>query len=954
MQNEINKSRSRAKRSTVKSESRRKKVSHHIFRKILVVLLAIFICIFSFCFGAFKAIIDSTPPVAAITLGPSEYATKIYDREGNTIATLVQEGSNREKATYEEIPSQLVNAFVSIEDARFWEHNGIDPRSIMRAVVGVLTASSSKGGGSTITQQLVKNSIFDGGRNEKGFEKYVRKFQEWYIATLYETQKGKSKKEIKENIMTEYLNTINLGANTLGVKVAARRYFDKDLKDLTVSECAVIAGITKNPSRYNPITHPEDNGDRRKQILYNMKDQGYITQEEYDNALKDNVYDRITNVNTKIQETPSVYSYFVDALLEDVVAKLKVNFGYSESVARNLLYSGGLSIYTTQDPKIQKIVDDEIKDESNYDSKKYSLEWRYTLKHEDGTVTNYSEKDIANYIEKTLKQKFSGLFLKQESAYEYIDGFKKTIKLGSDKELGEVVNFALEPQVSFVLLDQHNGEVLAINGGRGEKTQSRTLNRATATLRQPGSTFKVLSSFAPALEECQKTLADVYYDSEYTVRDKTFKNWYSQGYLGFQNIRAGIIYSLNIIAVRAICETVTPEVGVEFAKKLGITSLSKNDYNPASALGGLTDGVSNLELTNAFASIANEGTYSTPRLFTKIVDNKGEVLIDNESPIQKDVMSKENAFLLTDAMRESMISKRAFAGTVNVTSTSTRAAFQGMTMAGKSGTTTSNNDIWFVGFTPYYTAGVWGGCDENQSLEDTKTKTYNGGTKYHKNIWRKIMEKVHKGLKNKEFNKPDNIIQVEICQKSGKLPSEGCKHDPRGNPCYSEYFIKGTEPTETCTRHSSDGKIIIREAEYMNLVTDDVYYMANLDDLVIPNITTDEEGNVFIKGQEDTISSPPTNDDYNPEEETTKENESHKKLTEPKVSENTSGPTESKNKTQKDRTIKIGNVPDDSKMTSEKETEKEITKETNKYEERDSSKPKLNTDVELSGPPGSN
>ncbi|MDO5564820.1 MAG: transglycosylase domain-containing protein [Eubacteriales bacterium] len=821
------------------SRKKIKKKSFHIFRKFLKVVITLFLLCLFLCFGAFKAILDSTPPISSITLGPSEFATKIYDKDGNTITSLVQEGSNREKASFQEIPTQLINAFVSIEDERFWSHYGVDPRSIFRAILGILSGDSSRGGGSTITQQLVKNAVFDGARDEKGFEKYVRKFQEWYIAIKYEKQTGKTHEEIKQNIITEYLNTINLGSNTLGVKVAARRYFDKDLKDLTISECAVIAGITKNPSRYNPINHQDKNAERRQQILYNMKEQSYINEAEYNDALNDDVYNRITDVNTKIQEQSSAYSYFVDALLEDVVKVLKQTYNYSDQLAKNLLYSGGLSIYTTQDSQIQKIVDNEINNEEYYDTKKYSLEWRYTIKHSDNSISNYNEIDIEKYIKDSLKEKFDGLFKEKEDADEYIDKFKKSILLESDTELGEVKNFSLEPQVSFVLIDQHNGEVLALNGGRGTKNQSRTLNRAVSTKRQPGSTFKVISTFAPALEECQKTLATTYYDAEYSVRNKTFKNWYSSGYLGLQNIRAGIIYSLNIIAAKCMVDTVTPEVGVEFAKKMGISTLSKNDYNPATALGGLTDGVTNLELTNSFACIANAGTYNTPKLFTKILDKDGNVLIDNTNIQSKVVMSEENAFLLTDAMKDSMQFKRAYAGTLTVSSTSTRANFSGMTVAGKSGTTTSNNDVWFVGYTPYYTAGVWAGCDENQSLSDSKNNVYNGGTNFHKDIWKTIMEKIHDGKTNPGFVKPKNIITKTICQKSGLLPTAGCLLDERGNPTYSEYFIKGTEPKKYCTIHSATGRMLLTDEKFLNLVTDDVYYMQDLNELIIPNLTTE-------------------------------------------------------------------------------------------------------------------
>ena len=308
----------------------------------------------------------------------------------------------------------------------------------------------------------------------------------------------------------------------------------------------------------------------------------------------------------------------------------------------------------------------------------------------------------------------------------------------------------------------------------------------------------MISSFAPALDACGATLGTVYYDGPYTVGTKSFRNWWGEGrgYTGYHNIREGIIYSMNIIAVRCLMETVTPQLGVDYAERMGISTLTKDDLNAATALGGLTKGVTNLDITSAFASIANGGVYTKPRFFTKILDHDGNVLIDNQ-PETTQVLKDSTAFLLTDAMSESVKSNRLFARSgVSINSTSTAAALSGMSTAGKSGTTTNNVDIWFIGYTPYYTAGVWGGCDDNQSLSG------NGGTSFHKAIWRKIMTRVHEGLSDPGFEVPDSIETVQICRKSGKLAVSGvCSADPRGNAVYTEYFAKGTAPTEVCDKH---------------------------------------------------------------------------------------------------------------------------------------------------------
>lgn len=838
------------------------KIGHRIthFFQMSLLLGAVFsgIIASSFGFGMFRGILDSAPDLDSIHVGPTAYASKVLDTEGHVTATLVQEGSNRERVTFEQLPEDLINAFVAIEDERFWTHNGIDIKSIMRAVRGVVSDDSSAGGGSTITQQLIKNNVFGGGLNEGQFEKYVRKFQEQYLALELENQPDMSKESIKKSIITEYLNTINLGSNTLGVKVAARRYFNKEVNTLTLSECAVIAAITKNPSALNPITHPEHNSERRAQILSNMLEQGYIDETRYKEALADDVYSRIKDVDTqKAAEGNEPYSYFVDELTEQVVDELQERLGYSKEDATHLLYSGGLTIYSTQDPALQAIVDEEVNNPENYDTVKYSITWRYTVRHEDGTIVNYSEKDLLRYIREVRGISFNGLFKSEESAKTYIEEYKAELLSDTDVELGENYFATLEPQVSFVLMDQHTGQVKAISGGRGEKRYSLSLNRATNTLRQPGSTFKVVSSFAPAIDLYGATLATPFYDGEYTLGEKTFRNWYSSGYLGYQTIRDGIIYSLNIVAVRCLMEQLDPHRGRLYAENMGITSLVDEDENPALALGGLTNGVTNLELTQAYATIANGGKFNKAKFFTQIIDQDGNVLIDTTQDEARQAMKATTAFLLTDAMSQSMLPNRAFSGSINVNSTSTRAHFDGMSLAGKSGTTTKDVDIWFVGFSPYYIAGVWGGCDENQPLIDKASGEYNGGSGFHKDIWRKIMERVHEGLPDIGFEQPDGIVQAKVCRKSGKLPINGCYNDYRESAVITEYFAEGTVPTDNCDKHYKSGGIKVPDDE--DYGTDDGYFSRSRSSSSSSSSTSETQATV-----ETTAEAPVQTQEYGP------------------------------------------------------------------------------------------
>ena len=781
-------------RSSSKAQKVASKLVLWLVKLVLVLFTVGIILSASLGYGIFKGIIDAAPEIDVASIEPSGYATMVYDSKGNLTETLVTSGSNRLEATYEELPQCLIDAFVAIEDSRFWSHHGVDLRSMIRAAVGILT-NNPAGGGSTLTQQLIKNNIFAGGNEDSFGEKLERKLQEQYLALQLE------KIMDKEIILKNYLNTINLGNNTLGVKSAAKRYFGKDVSDLTLSEATVIAGITQNPTKYNPLSEKgqKNNEEKRRVILQYMYEQGKISKEDQEEALADDVYSRIQNVDLVTQESQNPYSYFTDELTEQVMTALQEKLGYTESQASNLLYAGGLSIYTTQDPDLQAIVDEEVNNPDNYDVVYYSVDYRLSIQHEDETVTNYSDETMKTYYRTDLGQtSYDGLFKTKEEADAAIAAYKSAMTKEGDTVLGEVVYYILQPQVSFVLMDQHTGYVKAVNGGRGTKEISLSLNRATNTLRQPGSTFKVLTAFAPALDTCGATLSTVYYDTPYTVGQKTFRNWYAKkGYMGYSTIRDGIVYSMNIVAVRCMMETVTPQLGVEYARNFGITSLTETDYNAATALGGITKGVSNLELTGAYAAIANGGIYTKPVFFTKILDHNGKVLLENE-PQTKRVLKDSTAFLLTDALAESMESSRMYASPgVNLNSTSVPANIPGMSNAGKSGTTTSNVDIWFVGYTPYYTAGIWSGCDDNQ-----KISAIGSSTSYHKRIWKQIMARAHEGLADTGFPVPDSIETASVCRKSGMLPNPGvCEADPRGSAVYTEYFAKGTVPTQVCDHH---------------------------------------------------------------------------------------------------------------------------------------------------------
>ena len=759
-----------------------RKLTLFITKAILTGIISIVVIGASAGLGVFKGILSSAPDISNIDVSPSGFSTFVYDSEGHELEKLVASNSNRIPVTMEQIPEDLAHAFVAIEDERFYEHNGIDIKGIIRAAAIAVKNRDLSQGASTITQQLLKNNVFEGWTNETKIESIKRKLQEQYLALELE------KIMDKDTILENYMKTINLGQNTLGVQAASLRYFGKPVYDLELSECAVIAAITQNPSKYNPISHPEENEKRQKTVLSYMLEQGYITQEEYDKAVEDDVYSRIQSVNEE-SEDDSVYTYFVDALTEDVLHDLVNVAGYNETQAYNLLYTGGLSIYATQDSTIQKICDDVFSDPENFPSDtKWYLNYELSVLKSNGETENHSSEMFKEYF-KQEKSSFNMLYASQEEAYEAIEAYKNAVIGPGDEEIAEKVSLTPQPQVSITVEDQNTGYVLAMVGGRGAKEASRTLNRATDAARQPGSTFKVVSTYAPALDSAGLTLADVQNDAPYNYADgRPVSNWYSSGYRGICSLRDGIRDSLNIVAVKTLTQ-ITPQLGYDYLINFGFTTLKDryevngqifSDIQQSLALGGITIGVTNEELNAAYATIANGGTYYKPALYTKVVDHDGKVILDNTKPESHRVIKETTAFLLTDAMEDVVTSGTG--GAVN---------FGNMAIAGKTGTTSDYNDVWFSGYTPYYTATTWAGYDNNTKLAGAEKNLA-------KVLWRAVMSKIHEELPNQSFERPSGIVSATVCSKSGRLPVSGLCDSLK-----SEYFAEGSVPTESCDVHYS-------------------------------------------------------------------------------------------------------------------------------------------------------
>lgn len=753
----------------------------------LIVLLAGGIIGASLGIGIFKGVIDTAPSIENVKVTPTGFSTFVYDLEGNQIAKLISQNSNRIPVTQDMIPEDLAHAFVAIEDARFYEHNGIDIKGIIRAAyVGISNGFHFTEGASTITQQLLKNNVFTDWTSEEGLaDSLKRKIQEQYLAIEL------SKTMSKDEVLLNYMNTINLGQNTLGVQAASLRYFNKSVNSLTLSECAVIAGITKNPSRYNPISHPDENAKRREKVLNDMLEQGYITQTEYDEALADDVYSRIQVVNEEADET-LVNSYFVDALTDDVMEDL-LAAGYNETQAFTLLYSGGLKIYSTQDPSIQSICDEVFSNEENYpENTRWQLSYALTIRRTNGDFENYSTEMLQSFY-KEQNASYNLIYDSTEDAYADIEYYKEFI-CGTDGEAyDEKITLTPQPQVSLTVQDQHTGYVVAMIGGRGTKEGSKTLNRATNATRQPGSTFKIVAVYAPALDSAGLTLATMVNDAPFNYTNgRPVSNWWGGEYRGLNSIRQGIIDSMNVVAVKTFT-AITPQLGFDYLKNFGFSTVVDreeitygdktyvySDIQQSTALGGLTHGVTNEELNAAYACIANGGTYIKPKLYTKVVDHDGNVILDNTEPQTKQVIKETTAWLLTDAMQD--VVTQGTGASVN---------FGNMAIAGKTGTTSDYNDVWFSGYTPYYTATTWTGYDNNTKLRKGEERNL------AKKLWRAVMSRIHEDLPAESFTMPSGIVQATVCSRSGKLPIAGLCD----GTLTTEYFAEGCVPTESCDVH---------------------------------------------------------------------------------------------------------------------------------------------------------
>lgn len=854
-------------------------------KKLLVIALMtvlISLTLFAGSVGlAFVNILTTAPEIDPYSINSGfEETSLIFDKDKNLLEK-VETAEYRTFVKLNKVPQFLKDAFISIEDERFYEHPGVDPKGILSSLYENFKAGGVVRGASTITQQLIKNTFLS---NEQTL---TRKLKEIYLALNLETKLS------KDQILESYLNMISLGQNSYGVQEASRTYFSKNVDEINIAQAALLAGIVKGPNIYQPfyrvsplkfdeatmrkIGETEILGEkyilvfntksvqRQKVILKKMLELGKINQNEYDEAIN---FDVVASLKPSAKKETEITSYATDYVKNQVVEDLMEKYQITKQKAQERLFTGGLRIYSTIDTKVQKDLDEVNRNFNGIllgNLKRYkapllvdrNLDKAGNIVDKDGNLVYYKKEnlltddgylfipkgefsinangdlaitssrilaykkstDIQDYYtidgsKNLLTHRVGGLavpdayYLRQarHSLIIKAEFFEKNDKFYKVNETGNLFinpeyfynnkTGLVQPQSATVIMDYKTGHIVAMIGGRDVKG-SRILNRATDTARQPGSSMKPLAVYLPALDNGFTAASPILDIPMITADGKVWPNNVYTGFKGITTLRESLIYSINVSSARTLKKIGIP-TSIKYLKKLGIINeenpskdnfvqasenKTHNDENLASlALGGMTKGVSPLEMTAAYSAIANDGVYNEPIIYTKVLDKDGNIVLEKEAK-QRRVVSPQIAYVMKDILRSTAYEH-----------TGKNAIIKGQASAGKTGTTDYNADFWFVGFTNYYTAATWMG---NDSPKITITQNSWLAAK----LWGHIMTKIHQDKESKpQFAQPDGIVKAYVCTKSGKKPNQFCSSDPRG-VVREEIFAKGTEPTETCKVH---------------------------------------------------------------------------------------------------------------------------------------------------------
>lgn len=948
------------KRNNRKSKKKYSLNLRKFLRFIFIIALIGFIGISGMVF----AIAKTAPPIEPGNIYSLLTENSVlYDDNGEIIESL-QNGGLRTNVSYSDMPEDLINAFIAIEDKTFWEHNGFNVVRIVGAVFEGIFKGESISGTSTITQQLARNLYLAETKSQRSM---TRKIREAYYTVQLEKQLS------KKQIIEAYLNTIYLGANANGVQAASQAYFSKDVKDLTLAECAVLASIPKSPSKFAPLkklesdTVPPDNAniiskgdvytivydpafvERQQLVLKFMLDQELIDKARYDEAT---AQDMKAAMKPSMDTTEELSSYFSDYIIAEVIDDLMDEFDIEREEARRMVYNNGLRIYSTINVRVQKAVEKEFSNASNFpnvtalrkdaynnivDSSgtpmlysygnffngdddfilapdEYSMLDNGDMKIAKGRRLLFYKTKVGGEVDYSVE--FKNMYKVEEGVFYSINGGAILIpaeykNLDADGNLVIDASFfrdkpdylkfnddgsvtitgdyfllkqkVVQPQAAAVVTDYKTGQIKAMMGGRnirGDKLYNRAVNP-----QPPGSSIKPIGVYGPAISLGAEhkgpwTAAYVVDDAPTYYNGELWpKNWYS-GYKGLVTLRTAVQQSINVVSVKMLGE-IGPAASIDFLKKLGVTSVVEsgnvNDENAAAlGLGGMTKGISPLEMASAYGAFPNEGVYITPVSYTQVTNKKGEVVLESSQNRIK-AMDPGVAFIMTDILRTTVTEGIAGA-----------AAIGSQPVAGKTGTTSNNYDAWFVGFTPYYSASVWIGNDIDIELTQ--------GSKAASKLWSRIMSQAHAGLAGGSFPAaPANVISVAVDTISGKLPSDLSAMDPRGT-VKNEYFIQGTQPTEIDTTHvaanvcsdtgylatpycpNQSGKVFVKRAAAPDLTVGDFAYelpqyycnIHNPDAAQYPiDPTKTLDTNFFITNPDyDPYTNSNGNGDYNPYDDT--------------------------------------------------------------------------------------
>jgi len=716
---------------------------------ILLVLIAAFSCS-GLVMGVAKAWVDTAPDIDLDIFDSQAQTSFIYDKYGNLITTF-RGTENRVYCTYDELPDSLINAVIAVEDARFWQHSGVDLKRYVGALVGNLFSGNNQGG-STITCQLVKQTMLSSEQT------YKRKVQEAYLALeLEDTLTGLFDGDYtaaKQRILLEYMNVVYMGGSLYGVKTAAQDYFGKELSELSLKECALIARMIKDPTRYNPRSNyyirltPDVCNDGADYVLDLMQEQGYITAEQCAASKAEEL--------TVLQSSSSVQTmydnaYYVEYAIYDVVTKMLRVEQLEDTTANRAameskLRTGGYHIYTCLDPTVQETVQ--------------------------GVITNWNKYPEMRYSS---------------------DKYKKTL------DNGEYID-VIQPQAACAVMDWHTGELVAVVGGRSEPTARKQLNRAYQINMPVGSSIKPLSVYGPAF--------DLGYSPGTPVLNLPvpIENWVStagyptnfsgSSWTGCESLRIAINASHNYSAAQALFNLVGIQNSVNYLLRLGVSPSRIQATGSGLALG--SSGISVIEMADAFGAIANKGTYLESYTFTRVLynDNITPYIRIEDVQLSREVFKPSTAFMLIDVLIGCISGSAGTGGNAKIS---------GFTVAGKTGTNSDFCGVFFTGITAYYTCAVWIGHDNYKPLNTNGT-----GGKYAAPLFAAIMSKVLsvKGITKdaaiiEGSYKDYGLVKAEACGVSGMKPTDACRMDINGYKVTTDYYLNGTQPTVNCNMHRS-------------------------------------------------------------------------------------------------------------------------------------------------------